>query len=250
MAQRILSPVIGREAPTEESPTDASLGILHFKSPPTNQDSELSSPSETEREVPSPHANTSSSEQLTHLRRLRIAGSEGSADDDGKRLKGERVHTRTEKALFLKLEVAGRKTVSALLDTGATADFIDSRLVAELNVTKYALANEGCIRLASEGLTVPVESEVTLDITCNGVRTRRGFFVYPQLTESIVLGTPFAIDFAKELNLSTQEFNGLPLDVKRPQTLAGCQASPIVCINATRLERHCKSRDNMVFTLL
>ncbi|KAM9892021.1 hypothetical protein OXX69_012141, partial [Metschnikowia pulcherrima] len=176
--------------------------------------------------------------------------SEGSADDDGKRLKGERVHTRTEKALFLKLEVAGRKTVSALLDTGATADFIDSRLVAELNVTKYALANEGCIRLASEGLTVPVESEVTLDITCNGVRTRRGFFVYPQLTESIVLGTPFAIDFAKELNLSTQEFNGLPLDVKRPQTLAGCQASPIVCINATRLERHCKSRDNMVFTLL
>lgn len=161
-----------------------------------------------------------------------------------------RVPTRTSHAFTIEVELNQKKTVSALLDSGATADFIDARLVAELRLKKYQLDTIGEIYLASEGVKVSVSTEVTLDLNCHGVKVRRGFFVYPQLTEPLVFGTPFMIDFAKFLNLSAQEFNGLPLNKRRPQVLSQVKRKSITHIDATRLERHCKSRDNEVFTLL
>ncbi|GEQ69434.1 hypothetical protein JCM33374_g3106 [Metschnikowia sp. JCM 33374] len=169
---------------------------------------------------------------------------------DPKRSKQGRVSARTAQSFTLDVSINSSKVVTALLDSGATADFIDARLVSALQLQEYPLATAGEIYLASEGVKVMVTTEVTADLVFNGIKTRRGFFVYPHLTEQLVFGTPFMLDFAQYLDLSTKSFNAMPLNNRQPQDSAHVACKSITQIDSTRLERHCKSKENEVFTLL
>ena len=167
-----------------------------------------------------------------------------------KRQKFARVPTKVSSLILLNVTINQVTEIQALIDCGATADFIDARLVKELQLEEYTLETAGRTALATKGMTVPITSEVTLEMHCNGITMRRGFFVYPDLSEPMVLGTPFMQDFAGLLDFSTREFNGLPLDNRVPQDLTHAKVKPITQIGATRLARSCKSKENDVFTVL
>ncbi|KAF8004219.1 hypothetical protein HF325_001667 [Metschnikowia pulcherrima] len=165
-----------------------------------------------------------------------------------KRQKFATVPTKVSSLILLNVTINQVTEIQALIDCGATADFIDARLVKELQLEEYTLETAGRTALATKGMTVPITSEVTLEMHCNGTMMRRGFIVYPDLYESMVFGTPFMQDFAGLLNFSTREFNGLPLNNRVPQDLSHAKVMPVTQIGATHLARSCKYKKNDVFT--
>lgn len=83
---------------------------------------------------------------------------------------------------MLQLEVvfnSGHRSL-ALLDSGATANFIDGDFVRRLNLPVFPLAHRTRATLASVEVHAAITSKVIVDLECNGLRFKRGFFVYPK----------------------------------------------------------------------
>lgn len=100
--------------------------------------------------------------------------------------------------------------VRLLLDTGATADFIDEDLARRLQLTMYPLVQPGYTRLASSNISTQIAHEVSVKMLCNGISFHRGFYVYPNLNEHIIFGLPFVVDYEDHISFSAHTFNGKP----------------------------------------
>lgn len=176
-------------------------------------------------------------------------------------------HIHAKKGPKCHLDVNIDKLVTRLLiDTGATADFIDENLARRLNLTMYPLIQPGYTRLASSNISTPISHEVSLSMLCNGISFSRGFYVYPDLNEHIIFGLPFVVDFEEHISFSAQTFNDKPclrstFDLSEEQlgpkahfTVSDQSANSIELsvaqIETVDLARDCKHPDHECFLLL
>ncbi|GEQ72886.1 hypothetical protein JCM33374_g6574 [Metschnikowia sp. JCM 33374] len=175
---------------------------------------------------------------------------DGATDAKGAVDSDAEVEPTSEAALQLELILPNNHSSLALLDSGATADFIDSELVDRLKLQKRPVRHRTQATLASTDVRVDIIHSVSLTIQCNGLQFRRGFYVYPGLVEDIVLGRPFLKQYARELDFAREEFNGRPLQQCQKANLSGLQTPTVALISAKRAGRECKKKTNEVFTLL
>ncbi|GEQ72891.1 hypothetical protein JCM33374_g6579 [Metschnikowia sp. JCM 33374] len=129
----------------------------------------------------------------------------------------ETIDVVSEPALQLETIIQGRHTSLALLESGATADFIDGQFVRRLKLQEFPLQQRTRATLASADIHVEITSKVILDLECNGFTFYRGFHVYPHLVEDIVLGRPFLKKYADKLDFVGEEFNGRPPGSTNPE---------------------------------
>lgn len=75
-------------------------------------------------------------------------------------------------------------------------------------------------RLASSNIRTAISHEVSVTLHCNGLSFRRGFYVYPDLNEHIILGLPFIVDFEAHISFSGHTFNGQACTSSEPDSSA------------------------------
>ena len=97
----------------------------------------------------------------------------------------------THKLVYLSVSLIGfSRTVQALIDSGATLNFIHEALVANLG-----LITQSCppvkVRLADGRILTHTNRKVTLNFTIAGVRQMQTFYVAPIGMHSMILGMPW-----------------------------------------------------------
>ena len=97
----------------------------------------------------------------------------------------------THKLVYLSISLIGfSRTVQALVDSGATLNFIHEALVANLG-----LITQSCppikVRLADGRILTHTNRKVTLNFTIAGVRQMQTFYVAPIGMHSMILGMPW-----------------------------------------------------------
>jgi len=97
----------------------------------------------------------------------------------------------THKLVYLSVSLIGfSRTVQALVDSGATLNFIHEALVANLG-----LITQSCppikVRLADGRILTHTNRKVTLNFTIAGVRQMQTFYVAPIGMHSMILGMPW-----------------------------------------------------------
>ena len=119
--------------------------------------------------------------------------------------------------------LAGRP-VRILLDSGASANFIDNKLVQELALPTASLSSHVAIRVA-DGRTSIVESSVAIDLTVGSL----DFGVTCLPTElayyDLVLGKPWLTVFNPVVNWKLNAVSFIHSD--RTHVLVGCQRSGV-----------------------
>lgn len=179
-----------------------------------------------------------------------VGGEVGCFPPTKKTVQQVRVAPEVESPFHLDVSIEGNLLVRALIDSGATANFINEGLVGRLGLKSYPLRIAAQTKLASKEVTVPITHAVTATIESNGVKFTKGFFVYPDLADAVVLGTPFIRAYNHILDFAKEEFNGLPLCRRVWQDLGKHMVPQITRIEHTNLEREIQQADTAVFTLL
>ena len=97
----------------------------------------------------------------------------------------------TNRLVYLSVSLIGlSRTVQALIDSGATLNFINEALVDSLG-----LETQSCspvqVRLADGRVLTHASRKVSLQFTISGLRQSQTFYVAPIGIHSIILGMPW-----------------------------------------------------------
>ena len=98
------------------------------------------------------------------------------------------IRQRIDRSLHIPVHIAGFK-LDALIDTGATNSFIQSRLVARLGLTEHVQSTSVRVRLA-DGSVHPLAGRINVPMEIGGQKLQLDAYMIDGKGPSLVLGHP------------------------------------------------------------